>query len=113
MNTLEIKKNYIAENKLDGVELTSFDADAMMDQWLEQNPMPDATSHSKFAECVDKCMWRMRMAEARAVFLGLEFPLNVPAYRWNIEQAIINRNGGTMLSAGLDYVENLLESYDL
>jgi hypothetical protein len=42
-------------------------------------------------------------------FARKEFSLNVPAYRWNVEQAIINRQSSdSMLYAALSYVENLV-----
>lgn len=79
----------------------------MMAEWNELNPMPEVTDLECFTQAVNKAYWALKADEAATVFSGEEYPLDVPAYRWNIEQAIINRNGGTMLQAALDYVHNL------
>ena len=74
--------------------------------------MPAVTDLNSFAQAVDKSMWALESAVVRySESTGEEFKFNIPAYRWNIEQAMINRQGGTMLEAGLNYVENLSNNF--
>lgn len=83
----------------------------MMDEWLEINPMPEVTDLDSYQQAVDKAFWALKKDEAATVFNGEEYPINVSAYKWNIEQAIINRAyPKTMLEAALDYVGELTAS---
>lgn len=80
----------------------------MMDAWLELNAMPEFTNLEDHAYAVAKAYWMLRKDEACTFFNGEDYPLQVSAYRWNIEQAILNRdNSKTMLQASIEYVENL------
>lgn len=86
----------------------------LMEQWVELNPMPEFTDHEDFNHAVAKAYWSLRKDEAATVLSGGEYPLYTPAYRWNIEQAIINRNPEkTMLQASIEYVENLTSNLAL
>lgn len=59
---------------------------------------------------VNHNMALLRKAEAQILEDGGDCSYHIPAYRWNIEQAIINRNGeGTMASAAYKYTEALQE----
>jgi hypothetical protein len=90
---------------------TNDSVEEMMAEWLELNPMPEITDLGSFQQAVNKAFWALKSDEASTVFSGEEYPLQVSAYKWNIEQAIINRDSGeTMLQAGLDYVHNLTVS---
>jgi len=89
------------------IETFEANADDCMAAWLSANPMPHGNGDD-FQFCVDKAMWSLENGEACRFFNGDELTIHVPAYRWNIEQAIINRNSGTMLSAALSYVDGLL-----
>ena len=80
-------------------------------EWLAANPMPQVTDLESFSQAVSKAYWSLRADEAATIFSGEEYPLHVPSYKWNIEQAIINRDSSkTMLQAALEYVENLTSS---
>ena len=122
MKTLEdIRNEYInlknAESKAMGFgedwmlnvsDLTYEDAGEMMDEWNKHNPMPEFTSVDDYGFAFEKAMWMLRRDEAATYFSGEEYPLQVSAYRWNIEQAIINRDSSkTMAHAAQEYVENL------
>ena len=89
------------------IESLEANADDCMAAWLSANPMPQGNSED-FRYCVAKAMWSLENSYACRFFHGDEPNIHVPAYRWNIEQAIINRNGGTMLAAALNYVDGLL-----
>ena len=80
-----------------------------IDAWTEANPMPVITDLESFEQAVAKSFWALRLDEAATVIeYEEEYPLNVLAYKWNVEQAIINRHPSkTMLEAGLEYVSNL------
>lgn len=71
--------------------------------------MPEFTSHDDFKHAVDKSFWALTKDEACTFFNNESFPLNTVSYRWNIEQAIANRKSGTMLEAGLSYIQKLTE----
>jgi len=109
MSPQEILKQYITNNDFEGVELTSFDVDVMLDQWLGLNPMPVITDVNNFSDAVNKAMWNFYMADARAVFFGKAFPISIENIRWNVEQAIINRANGSPLSAALEFAENKID----
>ena len=89
------------------IEPSEANADDCMTMWLAANPMPQG-SGDDFRFCVAKAMWSLENGEACRFFNGDELTIHVPAYRWNVEQAICNRNGGTMLQAALNYVDGLL-----
>ena len=72
--------------------------------------MPAVTDLNSFAQASIKGIWALQSAAAGyELETGEKFPLHVPAYAWNIDQAIINRKGGTMLAAAVEYVESLIE----
>ena len=111
---IAVHNNVLREDGFDKrwyLDLSSLSSDehisALMDEWLEQNPMPEFTNLDDFSHAVEKAYWALKKDEAVTVLSGGEYPLYVPAYRWNIEQAIINRSSGTMLEAALQYVTNL------
>lgn len=81
-------------------------ADELMDIWISENPAPKIDIDN-FHSCVDRAMWGLENHEAMRFFNDDEMKIHVPAYRWNIEQAIINRNGGSMMSSAIEYVEGL------
>lgn len=62
---------------------------------------------SSFKSCVDRGMLLIKNHEAQMVEEGLEFLINVNSCRWAMEQAVLNRNGGTMMAAVIDYVEKV------
>lgn len=89
------------------IKVSNDSTEDMMDLWLEINPMPEFTDHDDFNHALSKAMWVLRKDEACTFFNNEEYPLDVDRYVWNIEQAINNRNSGTMLAAAMQYVENL------
>ena len=110
MKTLnEIRETFLQENDHLTVKdlIDSFCADEMMDIWLEENQAVKFTNSDDFQNAVEMSMYFLKKDEACTYFNGEDYPLKVEAYRWNIEQAIINRTGGTMHSAAIEYVENL------
>ena len=65
---------------------------------------------SDMRSIVNHNMALLRKMEAQILEDGGECNFHIPAYRWNIEQAIINRNGeGTMASAAYKYTESMQE----
>ncbi len=81
---------------------------ALLIQWLEKNPIPKFTTHKDYDHAVEKAYWALRKDEACTFFLEGVYPLHVPSYRYNIEQAILGRADGTMLAASMAYVEKLM-----
>lgn len=123
MNAYDIRNEVItAENnarKADGyddrymVELSDLSSgcddliNTMMSRWLELNPQVSFTNKDDFTNAVDQAVWRLRHDEAVTIFNGEDYHLNVDSIRWNIEQAIINRDSGkTMHQAAFEYVES-------
>lgn len=83
----------------------------MMDEWLRYNPMPEITDVNNFDQAVKKAYWALQKDEAFTIFFGEEYPLDVPSYKWNIEQAIFNRSPDvSMVASALDYVHRLTVS---
>lgn len=90
------------------IKETNETAEEMMQEWLSINPMPEVTDLESFQQAVNKAYWALESDEAATVFSGEDYPLQVSAYKWNIEQAIFNRDASkTMLQAALDYVHSL------
>lgn len=112
----QIRQNYLDENQMCVEELGISDGEIMQETWLEINPRPICDTPEKrddFNKIVNLAMHNLYEREAMDFFANEgKYNLHTPAYRWNIEQAIINRNDSkTMLSAALEYVENLLEQF--
>jgi hypothetical protein len=77
-----------------------------VESWIEANPVP-AFVKGSFKNAVDRAQWEIK----KEAEIYAEFPLNVAAYRWNIEQAVINRSEGkSMVAAAYDYVDQLLQN---
>lgn len=59
------------------------------------------------ASCVNRAMFLIKKFELQIKQEGYEWPLDTNSCRWGIEQAIINRRGGTMMGAAINYVESV------
>lgn len=112
MKNSQIRNEYLVANNLAENDLGISDGEEMMETWGGFNPMPTGDSDD-FRFCVRKAMYDLEMTEAMDFFANLKkYNLHTPAYKWNVEQAIINRESGkSMLSAALEYVENLTEQF--
>lgn len=90
------------------------DYDEVYKSWHSNNPMPAVIDLDDYSQAVNKAFWSLK-SEAVATFCyskGVEsFRLNLASATWAIEQAILNRTEGTMLSAAIAYVENAAKIY--
>ena len=109
MQILKINEEYKRIHQIQATDVVSLDqVNEMLDEWLMLEPMPEVTDLHSFTQAVDKAYWALMHDRSTIVFSCEKYPLDVPAYKWNIEQAIINRDSNkTMLSAALEYVETL------
>jgi hypothetical protein len=83
-------------------------SNALMLQWLEQNPMPRYTNLQDHQHAIDKAYWVLCKDEAETVFSGNEYHLNVPLQYGHIRQAILNRSPDkSMLESALSYVQSI------
>ena len=81
-----------------------------VESWIEANPAPEFVKDC-FYNAVDRAHWMIRKEAVIYAENGEYFPLSVEAYRWNIEQAIVNRSEGkSMVAAAYDYVDSLLQN---
>lgn len=104
------------EGAAQGVTASDFDADyhgdtdAILAIWTKENPAPVFVKDS-YGYAVEAAMYAIRREEAIYIVNGDEFPLSVEFYRWNVQQAIINRKDGvTMLAAAYAYTDQLLQN---
>ena len=65
-----------------------------------------------FASCVNRAMFLIEAYEAQIKSEGYEWNVHTSSCRWAVEQAIINRNGGTMMAAANAFVESIEERVD-
>lgn len=112
----QIRQNYLEKNEMSVEELGISDGEVMQETWLEINPRPvcdTAEKRDDFNSIVNLAMHNLQESEAMDFFANQKkYNLYTPAYRWNIEQAIINRDSSkSMLTAALEYVENLIENF--
>lgn len=86
------------------------DTDAILAIWSKANPAPVFVKDS-YDYAVEAAMHAIRREEAIYIVNGEDFPLSVDSYRWNVQQAIMNRKeGATMLAAAYAYTDQLLQS---
>ena len=110
----QIRAEYLKENNMVVEDLGISDGELMQETWLENNlrPICDTTEkQNDFNAIVNLAMHNLYEAEAMDFFANQgKYNLHTPFYKWNVEQAIINRDySKTMLTAALEYVENLTE----
>ena len=113
MNAQQAIAKWLEANNMTAADLDQDyrgDTDAIRAIWLAANPSPVFVADS-VDYAVEAAMHQIKHEEAVYIIKGEDFPLNVEAYRWNIQQAIADRSEGkSMVAAAHDYVESLLQN---
>jgi len=113
----QIRSEYLKENNILVEELGISDGEIMQEMWLENNPRPicnTAEKQNDFNAIVNLAMHNLYETESMDFFANQKkYNLKTESYKWNVEQAILNRTSSkTMLFAALEYVENLIEQFN-
>jgi hypothetical protein len=81
-----------------------------MEIWEDENKRP-VLDMNCFHSIVNQSMYNFNANFAQDYFNGKEWEIYTEAYKWNIEQSIINRDAGlTMTAAAFDYVNDIIDN---
>ena len=111
-NSKNILKEYIAKNDIDVSDISEADAYEMLEMWVDRYPQPRiATGHEHDAS-IQRGMWAIHQDEAMCIFIGQEFGTIADTHKWNIKEAILNRQSGeSPLGAATAYAESVSDKY--